>query len=723
MRRTKGLAGLLSGAALAAVVSTTAISAGPEPAGSPDTCARAKVQLARARDAALDGWQAKSSDDPLALETDVLHYRLELEVSPASRMLDGANTMTVACVADGVSAFRFWLHPALAVSALSVDGRAAAWRRLDERALEVELGSSCNAGDRFELRVAYRGSPVTAGLSSIVFESQGGWPVVATLSEPWFAYTWWPVKEDSRDKATGELVITVPAELTVVANGVLVDVQAVAGGRRRFHWSTAYPTSPYLFAFAATRYSSVAASFVHDGGAMPVELHLYPGSDTEDNRERWEAVVAMLGTFGDLFGPYPFLAEKYAIYQFPWRGGMEHQTASGQGGDHAFSEYLTAHELAHQWWGDLVTCATWSDIWLNEGFATYAEALWSERGAGANGASALRNAMAARRPGNLEGTVYIASPTSVQRIFSADLSYRKGAWVLHMLRRVVGDESFFAALEGYRERFAYRSATTADFQSVAEEVAGRGLGWFFAEWVYGGGAPTYRYGWREHELAGQRFLEISLEQTQADPVFTMPLELEILAGGGAQRPRLWNDARLQHYLLPVSAPVDAVEVDPDAWVLTRSKDDAAFVDGPPRVVAVAPAPGSTLRAGDPLSATVSFHEDVVIGPGCVVLRRGDGAEYDLEVAYDPATFTATMVSQRPLSGGRYELILSDAILDASGAIALDGELDADAGSALLPSGDGVTGGETVIQYTVVGARPSGARRAPAPSAGASSLLP
>jgi len=704
MRRTTGLGGFLSGAVLAAVVSTAALAARVEPAEPPDTCARAKAALVRERDAVSTGWAAKSSDDPLALETDVLHYRLELEVSPASRMLDGANTMTVACVADGVTVFRFWLHPALAVTALTVDGRAAAWRRLDERALEVELGSSCNAGDRFELRVAYRGSPVTAGLSSIVFESQGGWPVVATLSEPWFASTWWPVKEDSRDKATGELVITVPAELTVVANGTLVDVQAVSSGRRRFHWSTTYPTSPYLFAFAATRYSSVTASFVHDGGAMPVEFYLYPDLDTEDTRERWLAVVAMLETFGELFGPYPFLAEKYAIYQFPWRGGMEHQTASGQGGDHAFSEYLTAHELAHQWWGDLVTCATWSDIWLNEGFATYAEALWSERGAGANGASALRSAMAARRPGNLEGTVYIASPTSVQRIFSADLSYRKGAWVLHMLRRVIGDESFFAVLEDYRERFAYRSATTADFQSVAEEVAGRDLDWFFAEWVYGGGAPAYRSGWREHEIAGQRFLEISLEQTQADPVFTMPLELEVLAGGGAQRPRLWNDARLQHFLLPVPAPVDAVEVDPDAWVLTRSKDDSAFVDGPPKVVAVEPAPGSQLQAGQALSLAIGFHEDVVIDAADVRLLRADGVEVALDVSYDAATFRSTISSRQPLPGGRYALVLSDTVVDASGGLALDGEMVDAAGQALLPSGDGLPGGAAVIGFEVLGSR-------------------
>jgi hypothetical protein len=361
-----------------------------------------------------------------------------------------------------------------------------------------------------------------------------------------------------------------------------------------------------------------------------------------------------------------------------------------------------------------VTCATWSDIWLNEGFATYAEALWSERGSGAEGASALRSAMAARRPGNLEGTVYIASPTSVQRIFSHDLSYRKGAWVLHMLRGVLGTEAFFDLLAAYRERFAYRSATTADFQGVAEAIAGRELDWFFAEWVHGGGAPAYRSGWREHEVAGQRYLEISLEQTQADPVFTMPLELEILAGGGAQRARLWNDARLQHFLLPVAAPVDAVEVDPEAWVLTRSVDDAAFVDGPPKVVAVAPAPGSTLRAGEALSLAIGFHEDVVINAADARLLRADGVEVALDVSYDRATFRATIRSLHPLTGGRYELVLGEGVVDASRGLALDGEMVDATGRALLPSGDGLPGGAAVIDFEVLGSRRPSERLRPQP---------
>jgi len=459
----------------------------------PEGCSHAKTAIARAATAAK-GLRLKSTDDPLAEETDVLHYRLDFEVLPRSRFLGGSNTMTVRCRENGVTAFRFWLHSAMSIDSVRIDGSRAQWRRLDGATLEVELGRSFDADEVFELEVVYEGYPVTTGLASIVFETQNGSPVVSTLSEPWFSYTWWPVKEDSRDKATGEMLITVPNGLTVVSNGVLVDVDALPGDKRRFHWSTGYPMSPYLFAFSATRYTTFDDTFIFGQGSMPVEFFIYPGSDTAENRIGWLRSVEMLSTFSDIFGLYPFIDEKYAIYQFPWGGGMEHQTVTGQGG---FSESLTAHELAHQWWGDMVTCATWSDIWLNEGFATYSEALWFEHRSGTSDPGALRTWMAIRRPTEFDDSVYVYDTSDVRRIFSGNYSYRKGGWVLHMLRGVVGTETFFATLDAYRQRFEYLTADTDDFRAVAEVVSGRDLGWFFDQWVYNGGAPAYSFGWQE----------------------------------------------------------------------------------------------------------------------------------------------------------------------------------------------------------------------------------
>ena len=671
-----------------------------------DGCSRTKTARAHFSEQ-TKALRLKSSNDPLTGQTDVLHYRLDFEVDPAAEYLSGGNTMTVKTLVDNVTAFRFWLHNVMSISAVEIDGKAAEWQRLDAEVIEVSLGRTLALGEFFELQVDYEGSPVSGGWMSITFESHRGTPVVSTLSEPWYSYTWWPVKEDSRDKATGELLITVPSELTVVSNGVLADVDNLSGGRRRFHWSTEYPMSPYLFAFSATRYNTFGDTYVHPGGSMPVEFFVYPDSDTATNRARWRLSVDMLATFGDLYGLYPFIDEKYAIYEFPFGGGMEHQTATGQGG---FWESLTAHELAHQWWGDMVTCATWKDIWLNEGFATYSEALWFEHRSGTSDLSALRMAMSARRPSRLDGTVYVHDPSSVSRIFSSDYSYRKGAWVLHMLRGVIGDEAFFDVLEAYRNRFEYLTATTDDFREVAEDVWGQDLSWFFDQWVYHGGAPAYRYGWREQVLDGERYLELFLEQAQNESVFQMPVTIETLELGERHRYTVWNDERSEHFLIPVSAAVDEVTLDPDDWILTRSKMAVAFVEGPPKVVAVDPAPGSRVRAGTQLAITVIFGEDVIVDGSHFSLRRTDRSEVDLEVTYDAATRTARLVSKGMLGSGRFELTIDDAIVGAATGFALDGEIAS--GPSLLPSGDGVAGGDAVIKFvTVVSRRPS-ARRGP-----------
>jgi len=674
-------------------------------------CSHAKTAIARAA-AEAKNLRLKSSDDPLAEQTDVLHYRLDFEVVPMSGFLGGHNTMTVRCREDGVTAFRFWLNSVMSITSVRLDGASAQWRRLDGATLEVELGRSFNTDEVFELEVVYEGFPVTTGLASIVFETQGEWPVVSTLSEPWFSYTWWPVKEDSRDKATGDILITVPDELTAVSNGVLVDVDVLPGDRRRFHWSTGYPMSPYLFAFSASHYTTFDDTFIFGQGSMPVEFFIYPGSDTAGNRNGWLLSVDMLSTFSDIYGLYPFIDEKYAIYQFPWGGGMEHQTATGQGGQSAFSESLTAHELSHQWWGDMVTCATWSDIWLNEGFATYSEALWFEHRSGTPDPEALRNWMAFRRPTEYDESVYVYDTSDVRRIFSSNYSYRKGGWVLHMLRGVVGTETFFATLDAYRQRFEYLAADTDDFRAVAEDVAGRDLRWFFDQWVYNGGAPAYSYGWQELEIDGQRYLEVSLEQTQNESPFTMPVDIETLESGESRSYTVWSDARTQNFLVPVSAAVDGVDLDPDDWILTRSVTASAFQDGPPKVVAATPGPGSVLHVGEPLEMTVTFHEDVVVDGADIRLQQNGGTLYELDVAYDADTFTATVTSRQPLVGGSYELIVSDGIVDAVSGLALDGEMTGPLKTVALPSGDGVPGGDAIFNLDVGGSRRPSSRVRP-----------
>jgi aminopeptidase N len=676
------------------------------PSVPPIECSRAKAARVLAKRGAA---AAKNIEDPNSYKTDVQHYRLDFEVDPDAHTFSGSTTMTVASRVESLSTFRFWLNTSMAIESVEVDGEDVEWRRRGRTTVDVELNRSYGVDEVFDIEVSYSGSPVLEWF----FATQDGSPIIATLSQPWHAADWWAVKDDNSDKATGELLVTVPSELTVVSNGLLVATDNVGGGRRRFHWRTEYPTSPYLFSFAATVYNTFSSNFHHDEGSTPVDFFIYPGSDTTANRNGWRRTVDMLSTFEDLFGPYPFREEKYAIYQFQFGGGMEHQTATGQGGDYAFSQYLTSHELAHQWWGDMLTCDTWHDVWLNEGFATYSTALWLEFASGTSDADARRAYMEHWRPDEFEGSVYVHDISDENRIFSSNYSYGKAAWVVHMLRGVVGDDIFLEILAAYRARYEYATATTEDFRAVAEEVWGGDLEWFFDQWVYGGGAPAYRYGWQEHEVDGRRFLELFLEQGQSEGAFQMPVEVVTLERGERRSYTVWNDARAENLLIPVTAEVGDVELDPHDWILARFMARRPFSDGPPKVVAIDPAPGTSLPVGRPFSVTVTFHRDVAAADSDFVLRRSDGLEFDLDLAYDAATFTATLATQEPLTFGRFQLIVGDGIVDAEDGLALDGELDVVHGGP-LPSGDGVAGGDAVIEYRALGLRRATGRFSPAP---------
>jgi len=666
---------------------------GDEPPGM--ACARAKAAaLERARAAGVEPAR-ELPEDETADTTDVLHYRLDIEIDHSLQRLAGRNTITVRAVQDGVErmVIRLWQGFSAAVT---VDGRAVAPARRDAQTLEVPLGRSYRAGEEFVVAIDYSGTPQTGGMGSITFSTHSGRPIVATLSEPWYAYTWWPVKEDNRDKASADLLFTVPASWTVAANGVLVEIEEVSGGRRRFHWRTDYPTSPYLFCFSATPYTTFSGSFTFGGSTMPVEFFIYPEHDTPTNRDAWLRSVDMLGVFSLLFGPYPFMAEKYGIYEFPFGGGMEHQTITGQGG---FGEGLTAHELSHQWWGDMVTCATWHDIWLNEGFATYSEALWAEFRHGSSDPAARAAAMSGLRPARVDGSVYCTDTSSVNRIFSWNFSYAKGAWVLHMLRGVVGDEAFFRILEVYRQRFQYGVATTDDFQGVAEEVAGRDLDWFFQPWVYGTGAPTYRYGWRPLAIAGREYAEIAVQQAQSTSyaTFTMPVEVAVSVPGGVERAVVWNSTRSQHFLLPLGGRASGVAVDPDEWILTLGKTEVAFTEGPPKLVAAQPAPGSRTVASATSELLLVFHKAVVATAAEVALRGERRGPVPVTLRTEGDGSVLAVVPPGPLAPDTYTLTVSDGVVDAAAGLRLDGEVGP---AGTLPSGDGVPGGNAVFTFAV-----------------------
>jgi hypothetical protein len=317
---------------------------------------------------------------------------------------------------------------------------------------------------------------------------------------------------------------------------------------------------------------------------MEVRYWVYPQDSTSAETE-FAVTVPMIDAFSDIFMiEYPFLSEKYAMSAFPWGGAMEHQTNTSLC-DFCISgyfspEWIIAHELAHMWWGDMVTCHDFINIWLNEGFATYSEALWAEH---LDGATALREYMLDIdvSPGSeFPGSIYDPDET-----FNSTV-YEKGGWALHMLRHVVGDATFFEILRQYgtHPSYAYATATTQDFQDICEDVSGMELGWFFQEWIYGEDRPLYQYWWVKEQGPSDWTVQLHINQTQTSvPPFKMPIDIELGLASGETTFVVWDSLPSQDFFLTVPEEPTSLGFDPWAWVLKRATQippDGIGGDGP-----------------------------------------------------------------------------------------------------------------------------------------------
>ncbi len=528
-------------------------------------------------------------------ETDVLHYNLEIELTNLNTIsnsctITGTNTLTIQSKSPSLSIFTLRLRTQYSITSALINGATPVTVTTNSTTTRtVTLDRAYAMDEVFTLTIAYTGTTQSVGLGSIEVRSHSGTPVVATLSEPYYSYSWWPVKDgdvsvpgDNSDKATVEMKITAPNNFSVAANGTLQSVETLSGNRKKYHWMSGYEMATYLASFAATNYTTWSTTYTYPGGTMPVEFFIYPENDNPANRAGWEKASDMMATFRPLFGEYPFVNEKYGLYNFPFGGGMEHQTMTGQSG---FGESLTSHELTHQWWGDNVTCKTWSDIWLNEGFATYGEVLWIEFKFGSSDPIGYYNAMLSKKPSTVDGSVYIPGPATSDpnRIFSSNFSYRKGAWVLHQLRHIVGDVTFFQILADYRAAFEGKAATTEDFEAFASATYGQDLSWFFDQCVYAIGAPEYRFGSDSIEIEGQRYLHFRVEQTQQASypnVFTMPVDVVVATTGGMEETvTAWNDSRTQRFVAPITVTPTFVSFDPKEWILRTGLSARALMIG------------------------------------------------------------------------------------------------------------------------------------------------
>ncbi len=551
------------------------------PAGnSPWTTSQQSMQYRRLEAEAKARWgggpaglQAVQATPNMGLY-DVEFYDLDLDFDPQTTLLTGTATIRAVVTGGPLSTMDLNLNLNMYVPGTRSGGVATGYSRVGE-ILTVALDRGYLTGETVTVEVDYYGNP--AG-DYFGWDQYGGQPLIWTLSEPYGARQWWPCKDLNTDKADSvALHVTVPTALVVASNGTLDQVTVPAVGKKTYHWTERYPIATYLVSVTAHPYAVFTNTYVSaQGDSMPLEYYVVP-DHLSIARDGYRPVAQMIGALASVYGPYPFIQEKYGHVHFPWGGGMEHQTCTSLHFS-GYSQGLISHELSHQWFGDLITCADFTDIWINEGFATWSEAVWLEHSVGLAAYHTEMNLARYLGP----GTITVETPDNFYSIFNFSLSYQKASWVPHMLRHALGEADFQAGLTALLTDHAFGGVTTADVQAAFEAASGQDLNAFFQQWIYGEYYPAYSLAWQAVPEGAQTRVMVKVTQTQTNTgLFAMPLDLRVTTAWGDTTFVLQNNLSEQWYDVVVDGAVTGVQLDPDGWVLcTVSSDGVSDVPAP-----------------------------------------------------------------------------------------------------------------------------------------------
>lgn len=531
--------------------------------------------------------------NPDTYNYDVTYHKLEFTVDPAVFYISGKVTTTYTALSN-MTTLVFDLARItddtdpnyanqIVVSSVRKNNVDLAFTRNDTE-LIITLPTTQDAGTSGTVEITYAGAPAGSGFGSFTTDVHGdNQPVLWTLSEPFGARDWWPCKQDLNDKVDSiDVYITAPTQYTSVSNGLEQSKIDNGDGTSTTHFHHGHPIPAYLIAIATADYQI----YTQQGGLGTAESPFFPivnymWPETADaNMASVEPTPDIINFYESTFVPYAFRDEKYGHCQFGWGGGMEHTTVSFMtaGNDGSYSRGLIAHEMGHQWFGDKVTCGSWKDIWLNEGFATYLALLVIQHFDGdtsfITNKSNLINNITTITAAN-DKAIYLTDTEAldVNRIFSSRVTYNKGAMVLNMLRFKLGETNFFQGLKDYLNdpALAYGYAHTPDLQSHLEAASGMNLTEFFNDWVYNKGYPTYNIT-VANTAPGQA--KIQINQTQSHPsvsFFEMPVPIRLTGSGGQQQDYvLDNTNNGQQFLVNVPFTVTGVQFDVKKDIISRN---------------------------------------------------------------------------------------------------------------------------------------------------------
>jgi aminopeptidase N len=496
---------------------------------------------------------------------DVKYYRCEWETDPAIRYIKGEVTsyFVITSSTDFVS---FDLMDALRVDSVKEGNNQLSFSQGDN-ILKINFNEVKVLNTLDSVSIFYQGIPPVTGFGAYVTTLHAGIPVMWTLSEPYGSRDWWPCKNGLDDKADSiDVYIKAPAQYTAASNG-LRQSEIFIGTDKITHWKHRYPIASYLVCMAVTNYSEFK-NYVQIGNTnLLMQTFCYP-----ENLLLFQAntplVLKSLQYFSNIFGDYPFIKEKYGHVQFGWGGGQEHQTST-------FivtpDEGLMAHELAHQWFGDKITCGSWQHIWLNEGFATHLASMDMEN-------KYPLTVMVTRKTeidyitSVAGGSVFVDDTSNVNRVFDSRLTYTKASHLLYMLRWILGDSVF---IKGVRKYFndpliSFGFATTKDLQRNLEDVSGKKLDYFFNDWFYGQGYPSYRIEWNQ---IGNDYVKIKMNQVTSHPsvnFFALPVALQFKNATQQKTIVIDNKTNGEVFFKNIGFVADTVILDPEYWLITKN---------------------------------------------------------------------------------------------------------------------------------------------------------
>jgi aminopeptidase N len=503
---------------------------------------------------------------------DITYHKLEFNVDPAIYFISGKITTTYTALAN-MNTLTFDLSNTLIVSSVKINNVSLAYTQ-NTNELIITLPTTQLSGAQATVEVIYSGAPPQNGFFAFTSSTHGpsNTPVIYTLSEPFGARDWWPCKQDLNDKINNiDVYITAPSQYVSVSNGVEPEAPVINGNLKTTHFRHNYPIPAYLICMAVTNYTIINQTAGSAPNTYPIINYIYPESDNSSLRTQILQTPLLLNYYSTLLENYPFANEKYGHAQFGWGGGMEHTTVSFMVN---FGRQLIAHEMAHQWFGDKITCGTWKDIWLNEGFATYFAALAVENFDGPAAFVSEKANMIGLITSSANGSVYLSDAEAliVDRIFDYRLTYNKGAMVLHMLRFKLGDAVFFQGLRNYLAdgNLAFKYAITANLKSHLEAVYGSSLTEFFNDWVYNQGYPIYNIT-VQNTAVGQAKITVSQTTSHSSvPFFEMPVPVRLLgANGQSQDVVVNNTINGEQFNISVPFTVIGTQFDPTKNIISR----------------------------------------------------------------------------------------------------------------------------------------------------------